>query len=107
MNDPQFVEAARGLGERMLKEGGATIDQRLDWLFREVTGRAATTSERPLVRALYESQLADFTQEPARAEALIKVGEKPADKNLSPIELAAATSTASAIFNLDASIVLR
>jgi len=107
MNDPQFVEAARALGERMLREGGATPEQRLAWVFREVTGREPTTRERPVLRELYDSQLAVFTEDPTRADALLKVGDKPADKTFPPIELAAAATTASTLFNLDASIVLR
>lgn len=107
MNDPQFVEAARSLGERMLREGGAALESRLSWLFREVAGREPTARERPVLRELYDSQLAVFTEDPARADALLDVGDKPADKTFPPIELAAAATTASALFNLDSSIVLR
>src|SRR5207245_464180 len=34
LNDPQFVEAARGLGERMLREGGASLEDKLVFTFR-------------------------------------------------------------------------
>ena len=30
MNDPQFVEAARALGERMMEEGGQELNERID-----------------------------------------------------------------------------
>jgi hypothetical protein len=107
MNDPQFVEAARALGERMLREGGASPEAQLDWLFREVAGREPKAAERPILRALWEEQRAIFSESPEGAAALLKVGAKPADKALPAIDLAAAAATATALFNLDASIVLR
>ena len=38
LNDPQMVEAGRQLGQRMLKEGGKSLDEQTAWLFRQVTG---------------------------------------------------------------------
>ncbi len=107
LNDPQFVEAARALGERMLRDGGGTPEQRVAWLFREVTSRPPTARELPDLVALYESQRATFTDDPTRATAFLKIGEHPADPAFPPIELAAAVTTATAIFNLDASVMLR
>ncbi len=40
MNDPQFVEAARTLAERTMKEGGTTPETRLTFLFRLTTAQA-------------------------------------------------------------------
>ncbi len=107
LNDPQFVEAARALGQRMLKEGGATDESKAKWAFREVTGRQPTDRELPVLLDLYKSQRDSFTADPAGAAKLLAVGQTPADKNLPPIEAAAATTVASALFNLDASISLR
>ena len=107
MNDPQFVEAARALGGRMLKEGGATIDNRLKWLFREVSGRFPSESERRLVEELYAEQLRLFQAQPAQAEALLEVGSPANDAGQPATESAAATTTASALFNLDVSVMQR
>ena len=41
MNEPQFIEAARALAERTLREGGSTADDRLRYMFRLVTARAS------------------------------------------------------------------
>ena len=41
LNDPQFVEAARGLGERLLREGGATTEEPLAYAFRLAATRRA------------------------------------------------------------------
>jgi hypothetical protein len=107
LNDPQFVEAGRALGERMLREGGSSPEQRVAWAFREVTGRSATARELPELHALYAEQRALFAEKADDAEKLLKVGDHPPDKNFPPPELAAAATTASALLNLDASIVLR
>jgi hypothetical protein len=107
LNDPQFVEAARALGMRMLREGGETLDARLAWLFQAVTARAPQPREQELVRALFTEQHDLFRRNPEQAAALLRVGRLPADSGLPEAELAAATTSASALFNLDASIVLR
>ncbi len=91
----------------MLREGGTTPEQRVSWAFREVSSRSPTARELPELLALYESQRATFAEDPIRADQFLKVGEHLAAKDFPPIELAAAATTASAIFNLDASVVLR
>jgi hypothetical protein len=107
MNDPQFVEAGRALGERMLREGGGTPDQRVAWAFREVTGRAPTARELPELHALYEEQRTLFSSKPDDAKKLLKVGEYAPDSSFAAPELAAAAVTANALLNLDASLMLR
>ena len=107
MNDPQFVEAARALGERMWKEGGTTTTGRLNWLFREVSGRLPSGSEMQLVENLYAEQLQLFQQKPEQAEMLLKVGNSGRDPALPGVESAAASATASALFNLDVSVMQR
>ena len=107
LNDPQFVEAARALGQRMLKEGGDTDESRARWAFREVTGRAPTAKETPVLLELYKGQRESFTEDPEGATRLLAVGQMKSDPALSPIEAATATTVAGALFNLDASITLR
>lgn len=107
LNDPQFVEAARALGQRMLKEGGGTDEARVKWAFREVTGRQPTAKELPVLNELYRIQRESFIQDPEGATKLLNVGQMKSDAELPPIEVATATTVASALFNLDASITLR
>ena len=55
LNDPQHVEAARALADRMLKDGGADATSRVTWLCRTVWGRPPTDRERAvLVKLLGE-----------------------------------------------------
>ena len=107
LNDPQFVEASRGLAIRMMKEGGADFPSRARWVFRETLGREASDAENRLLAELNESQLDVFKNDPKSAEVFLKVGDLTAPPEIPAIELAAATVVANAILNLDEAITLR
>jgi len=107
LNDPQYVEAARMLGERILKHGGTTDESRASWAYREVTGKVPTAEQVPILTALITGQRKLFLTTPADAAALLKIGDSKADPALDPIESATATILAQAVLNLDANITLR
>jgi hypothetical protein len=52
LNEPIFVEAARALATRVLKEGGADDERRTDYAFSLCTARAPTADEREEVLKL-------------------------------------------------------
>jgi Protein of unknown function (DUF1553)/Protein of unknown function (DUF1549)/Concanavalin A-like lectin/glucanases superfamily/Planctomycete cytochrome C len=104
LDDPQFVEAARVLGERALKEGGAAGAGRVRFTFRQLATREPSPAEVKLLLALYEQQRLLFSKQPDQAAKLIKIGARPPDPTLPPAELAAATVLAQTILNLDATI---
>jgi hypothetical protein len=66
MNDVTYVEAARMLAERMLKEGGATPEERLAWAFRALTARWPDKIEQQTLRDNLQAQLTHFRQQPQR-----------------------------------------
>ena len=107
LNDPQFVEASRGLAIRMMKEGGADFPSRARWLFRETLGRDATAAESQLLAELHDSQLEIFSKDPKQAESFLKVGDLTAPPEIPAIDLAVATVVSNAILNLDEAITLR
>jgi mono/diheme cytochrome c family protein len=107
LNDPQFVEAARALGERLLREGGATPEERLSYAFRRAATRKPTERELRLLAELYQGQLKLFRADPVGTQKFLKTGERPPAAGLDPAELAAASATTSAILNLDASVTTR
>ena len=107
LNDPQFVEAARALGERMLREGGATPQDRLAYAFRQAATRKPSDRELRLLTELYDGQLHLFRSDPAAAQKFLKIGDRPPAQGLDPADLAAATATAGAILNLDAAVTTR
>jgi hypothetical protein len=54
-----------------------------------------------VLRAAYERARADFENDPASAKALLTIGEAKTGPQWSPVELAAFTSVASTMLNLD------
>lgn len=98
LNDPSFVEAARLLAERMLRSG-ATVDQRIDFAFREAFSRLPTGEERAILRRLYETQRAHYRRNRGAAAELLTVGMARAPGDLDRRELAAWTSVARALLN--------
>src|SRR5205085_8403324 len=49
LNDPQFVEAARHLAERALKEGGPTPDSQANYMARRLLARPLRPEEQKVV----------------------------------------------------------
>ena len=107
LNDPQFVEAARKLGERIVKHGGTTDEARAKWAFREVIGNAPTPEQAALLTELITEQRGFFASKSSDAAALLKIGDSPADPALDPAEAATFATLAQALLNLDANITLR
>ena len=107
LNDPQFVEAARALGARMLQQADASIDARITFAYRALTGRPPADDEREAVAALYRDQLAAFRRDRAAAVKLLSVGEWKAPPALDVAELAASTVVASTVLNVDAVVMKR
>ncbi len=104
LNDVTYVEAARKLAERMMREGGSQPSERLAWAFRLVTGRAATASELDILNRGLEKYTAEFETNEGDAKALLAYGEAPVAEDLPPRELAAYTSVATLLLNLDEAI---
>jgi hypothetical protein len=101
MNETQYVECARGLAERALKESGPSPEDRLTWMFRAATGRRPDGEELKELAAAYRDHLAVYHKDPEAAKKLIAVGETKPDAALDPADLAAYTLVANLILNLD------
>jgi len=105
MNDVTYVEAARRLGERMLRDGGGSPAERITHGFRLVLAR----NPRPVELETLQSALADFASDyktdRKAAKALVAVGESPRDRKLDPRELAAYATIASLLLNLDETVM--
>ncbi len=104
MNDPTYVEAARHLAQRMIKEGGPTIESRLTHGFRLILGRNPNPQELQVLTTSVERSLKDFTKDAEAAKQLLTFGEAKTDEKLNPAELAAYTTAASTLINLDETI---
>ncbi len=101
LNDPQFVEAARVLAERIQREGGADVKERMIYAFRLSTGRRPSEREVELLEELLEKQMTHFEEAPKEALALLQVGDFERDKSLDLEETAAYAVVANTLLNHD------
>src|SRR5258706_1225958 len=104
MNDVSFLEASRFVGQRMMKEGGASTDARLAYGFRLVTGRTPSAAERQILRDSLQYHLDYFSDKKNDVKAFLNQGEARADDSLDGRELAAYTSVGSLLLNLDETV---
>jgi mono/diheme cytochrome c family protein len=104
MNEPQFIEAARGLAERTLREGGRATDARLTFIYRLVTARSPDAKDLGELRATLKDLTAHYTGQLGAAKQLLATGETGPGPRNEPAALAAWTMIANVILNLDEAI---
>ena len=107
LNGPQFVEAARTLGERMVREHGDNVGAMVRDTFRTLTSREPSDREAALLRRLHDEQLAVFEKDGKAAAAFLSVGERRLANGLAKPRVAAAGVLAKALMNFDESVVKR
>ncbi len=101
MNDPVFVEAARALADRVMREEPKDRERRLTRAFRHVLGRAPRAEELSVLGRTLDRQLDVYRADAAAAKSLIAVGESKPSPGLDPVELAAYTAVANVLLNLN------
>jgi hypothetical protein len=101
LNDVTFVEAARVLAERVLKEKSKTDDERLTLVFRLVVSRKPKDGELEVLRGALAHHREVYAADRKKALKLLQVGEAPRDETLDAVEVAALANVVSVIFNLD------
>ncbi len=104
LNDPTYLEAARVLAARAMREAGKEAARRASFIFEAATQRPPEKRELAILTKLAEKQLAAYTRDAKSASEVLKAGESPLDATLKPAELAAWTTVASAVLNLDETI---
>jgi len=100
MNDVTYVEAARFIGQRMMKEGGASAEDRLRYGFRLVTGHWPSRAQQEVLLDNLHFHL-DYFSDAAKVATYLELGESRPDAKLDRRELAAYTSVGSLLLNLD------
>ncbi len=107
LNDPQYLEASRVLGQRMTAEGGAASRDRITFAFRLLTSRRPDSRELELLESLYTKMRAEYGRDRRAALELLSVGESRRDPTLDPVDLAASTVVATTIMNFDGTVYKR
>jgi hypothetical protein len=100
LNDPEFVEAARALAERVLRSSISAPEARATMLYRLALQRAPQDDERKILVEVAEKHRAEYKADVVAAKALIDIGARPVAADLDPAELAAWTDAARIVLNL-------
>jgi hypothetical protein len=104
LNDVTYVEAARALAQRVLLGAARDDAARISEAFRRLTSRLPKPAELEILTRRLDKLRKLYTADEAAARKLIATGESPADPKLNPSELAAWTSLATVLLNLDETI---
>jgi hypothetical protein len=104
MNDVVYLEASRKLAERMMVEGGASPEGRIDYGFRLLLARSPKTSEQQIILKNLKDFETAYGRDPKAAEQFLNYGDSPRRPGLDPGQLAAYTTVASLLLNMDATI---
>ena len=103
-NDTAFVEAARSLAGRVLRDGGPSAAERIEDAFRLVLSRPPRPEETEVLLSLLDSYREEFGKDMDAAEEFLSAGESGWDPQTDVRELAAYSAVASLVLNLDEAI---
>jgi hypothetical protein len=104
MNDVTFLEASRKLAERMVLEGGSSPETRINYGFELLLARPPRAAERQVLLDTLDSFGAKYGSDPKAAEAYLSYGESKRNIKTNVAELAAYTTVASLMMNLDETV---
>jgi hypothetical protein len=107
LNEPLFVECAQALAVRVLKEGGADDEARVEYLFRRCLARPSTKAERRELLDLLARQTKHIADGWTDAKAIANRGvQKPIElpAGTTPTQVAAWTLVSRVVLNLDETI---
>ncbi len=103
-NDPQFVEAAKKVAERLVEKGGS-FNESADALGQSFLARSFSDQERDLLKATHSAALDAFEEEPEKADALLEAGDSTISEDLDAATVAAWTIVVSQVMNLDEALM--
>jgi hypothetical protein len=100
LHDPQFVESARHLAQRMMTEGGEELTEQIEFGFRCCTSRNPSAEELKVLLGAYTGRLREYKTNTAAADRLLSVGVSRVDESNDRAKLAALTQVARMLMNL-------
>ncbi|TWU17387.1 Planctomycete cytochrome C [Novipirellula galeiformis] len=104
LNDVTYLEAARVLAGRLMKDHPEDRD-RITMAFVTLTSRPPEAAELELLEHRLESYVAEFRKTPENASELLTIGDYTRDTSLDPAEHAAYTTLLNTLMNLDETLV--
>jgi hypothetical protein len=103
LNDPQVLEAARVLSEKLSMEK-ISEEARIEKAFRLIVCRKAGEKEKQILFDYYKKEKEQFSKLPSKAESFLKVGEYKHEKISNKEEAAALMQVVHTIYNMEEAI---
>jgi hypothetical protein len=110
MNDPQFLEAARMLAARVIREAPTASGGAVALAYRYLTGHRPSDAEQSVLDGLHREALSSIGEDQgaaAYASKILAIGAAGVDAKLDPMRLVAMTLVCSTIMNTEVCIELR
>lgn len=104
LNDPTYLEAARKLAERVMKQESVDPEKQTALAIRLVLVRSADAKELGLLKEVYQDRLTNYQADPSAAEKLLAIGASAIDASLDRMRLAAMTDVCHVILNLSETV---
>ncbi len=104
LNDPSFVEAARGFALRVIREKPGTDDDKIRYAMKLALAREAKPGELESLAKFLTTQREFYKTKPADATAFLKTGLSDPGTGQDPAELAAWAQVCRVILNLHETI---
>jgi mono/diheme cytochrome c family protein len=101
LNDPTFIEAARHLAQRMIREGGDRAADRIRYGYKLALAHEPDAVRQQVLLGGLSDYQSHFVSRIEDAQALLAVGDTDPDASVAEAELAAYTMLASVMLNLD------
>src|ERR1700734_3939020 len=76
MNDVQWVEAARGLAQRVIHDAGSNPRQRIEWMSKILLAHDAPDAMETALETSFHQMQRHYANDPKAAHALVEIGEK-------------------------------
>ena len=103
LNDPQVLEAARVLSEKLSVEK-LTNEERIEKAFRLIICRKATEKEKQILFDYYKKEREQFSTQPAKASNFLKPGEYKHEQIVNKADAAALMQVVHTIYNMEEAI---
>ena len=94
------MEAARVLATQVVKEGGNSVEDRLQWLGMRTLSRQFNNAELITLKELLTKHQGHYKMHPGAAEKLMKTGLHPTTSSKNVAVLAGWISTVRAVLNM-------
>jgi hypothetical protein len=104
MNDVQFVEAARSLAQRVIRETDVDVQQRINRMSEILLAHDAPAPMEKALESSFHQIERHYTSDRKAAHKLVEIGEKKRGPSIPEPELAAWTMVASEMLNLDETV---